>query len=337
MRKRLFMLSLVCLITLVACTTPRRTPSLAVPVATEVLPTATPDSDLVEVTRVIGTAEPTATAAPCTPLLEGMRLTIRSDDGLTIHLEVEGLLPDDKPTVLLKGTAINQTSARETFPGNPVGPNGRYQDSYYLGNELGDIDIVNWTGQIIHQRGAICFEFTLPLTEPVMLEAQPTPTATAVPNQETTWAAYQSDTLQLTLQHPHTWQANERDGFLYLMSPERYSFGDNDPQQLIYYVYASVFPNPEHKPFEEVVTADLGEELQQIFSYTTETIGAYTVYRTTKMPSAEGALTVFFAAEDRFISLALTPYRPEDPFEAQDQYVQLFEQMLTSVQLLDHE
>lgn len=121
------------------------------------------------------------------------------------------------------------------------------------------------------------------------------------------------------------------------MSPERYSFGDNDPQQLIYYVYASVFPNPEHKPFEEVVTADLGEELQQIFSYTTETIGAYTVYRTTKMPSAEGALTVFFAAEDRFISLALTPYRPEDPFEAQDQYVQLFEQMLTSVQLLDHE
>ena len=120
------------------------------------------------------------------------------------------------------------------------------------------------------------------------------------------------------------------------MSPGSYPLGDS-PQQLRYYIYSGTFPNPKHKPFVEVVTADLSEELRQIFSYTTESIGAYTVYRTTHMPSAEGTLTVFFAAEDRFVSLALHPYDLEEPFEAQDQYVQMFEQILASVQLLDNE
>ncbi len=297
---------------------------LAVPTA--VFPTSTASENMVEVTRVVGTAEPTATPAPCTPLPEGMRLTVSmAEQDRTVLLAVTGLLPEDKPIILLKGQSPNHGSEIELTLANPVGPDGRYQDTFHLGES----DIVNWSGQIIHQRGTACFEFTFPLSEPVVLEA------TAVLPQETTWATYQSDMLQLTLQHPSTWQADERDGFLYIMSPERYSFGDDGPQQLIYYVYASAFPNLEHKPFEEVVTADLSEELRQIFSYTTETIGEYTVYRTTDMPSASGALTVFFAAEDRFVSLALTPYRPDDPFEAQDLHVTIFEQILTSVQLLN--
>jgi hypothetical protein len=65
MKRFMLMLSLVCLIVLAACTPPRRTPSVVVrPVATEMLPTDTPDGHLVEVTRVIGTAEPTATPTP---------------------------------------------------------------------------------------------------------------------------------------------------------------------------------------------------------------------------------------------------------------------------------
>ena len=80
-------------------------PSLAGPVATAVLPTSTPMGNFVEVTRVVVTAVSTATPAPCTPLTEGMHLTIRSEDGQTILLEAEGLLPEDKPIVLLKGKA----------------------------------------------------------------------------------------------------------------------------------------------------------------------------------------------------------------------------------------
>ncbi|MAU00865.1 MAG: hypothetical protein CL608_27285 [Anaerolineaceae bacterium] len=125
------------------------------------LPTASPDSHLVEVTRVVGTAEPTATLAPCTPLLEGMRLTISmAEEARTISLETEGLLPEDKPIILLSGQSPNHGSELELTLANPVGPGGRHQIPMYLGEN----DIVNWSGQIIHQRGAICFEFTFPLT-----------------------------------------------------------------------------------------------------------------------------------------------------------------------------
>ncbi len=322
--KKVLILPIILLI-LSACRAPGGpvavTRVLAAPTA--VPPTSTASENLVEVTRVVGTAEPTATPAPCTPLPEGMQLTISmAEQARTVLLEVAGLLPEDKPIVLLNG----RSSAYSKEMTRAVGPDGRLQETLYLGEDEGN----NWSGQIIHQRGAICFEFTFPLSEPLVLEA------TAVPPQAITWTTYQSDALQLGLQHPATWTAEERDGILYLWSPEQYSLGDG-PQQLVYYVYSGVFPNPEQKPFEEVVTADLSEELRQIFSYATETIGEYTVYRTTDMPSASGALTVFFAAEDRFVSLALTPYRPDDPFVAQEQYVQLFEQMLGSVQLLNDE
>jgi len=168
MKRDLLMLSLTCLIALAACTAPHRTPSVVVrPVATEVLPTATPDGHLVEVTRVIGTAEPTATPAPCTPLSEGMRLTISmAKEERTILLDTEGLLPEDKLIILLNGQSPNHGSELELTLANPVGPSGHHQIPMYLGEN----DIVHWSGQIIHQRGALCFEFTLPLTEPVVLE-----------------------------------------------------------------------------------------------------------------------------------------------------------------------
>jgi hypothetical protein len=174
------MLSIVCLIALTACTPPRRTPSVVIrPVATEVLPTDTPDSHLVEVTRVIGTAEPTATPAPCTPLPEGMRLTISmAEEARTILVDTEGLLPEDKLIILLKGQSPNHGSELELTLANPVGPSGRHQIPMYLGEN----DIANWSGQIIHQRGAVCFEFTFPLTEPVVLAGTPpTPKPTTTP------------------------------------------------------------------------------------------------------------------------------------------------------------
>ena len=150
------------------------------------------------------------------------------------------------------------------------------------------------------------------------------------------WVPYHSEVLNISYQLPNSWDVAERDGILYLTSPEQYALGDS-PQQLVYFIYASEFKNPDGLPLEELVASNLSDELRQIFSYTTETIGHYTIHRTTHMPSAEGALTVFFATEGRFVSLALTPYRPENPFEAQEQYVRLFEQILDSVQLLDNE
>jgi hypothetical protein len=216
MKKQLVMLSIIFVIFLAAC----RAPGNPVPVTrVRVTPTAvfpTPEANVVEVTRVVGTAEPTATPAPCTPLLEGMRLTITmAEQERTILLEVEGLLPEDKPIVLLNGRSPNHGSEIELTLANPVGPDGRYQDLFHLGEN----NIVNWSGQIIHQRGAICFEFIFPLTEPAVLAGTsptpkptttplplPTPTVTPIP---TTLATRTIETMATDCPIPDTLAQNE--------------------------------------------------------------------------------------------------------------------------------
>ena len=171
---------LLILLILAACTPPTEPVSVTRPVtlaATAVSPT--PVANVVEVTRVVGTAGPTATPAPCTPLLEDMRLAISmAEQGRTISLETEGLLPEDKLIILLNGRSPNHSSEIQLTLANPVGSSGRYQDTFHLGEN----DIINWSGQIIHQRGAICFEFIFPLTEPVVLAGTPpTPKPTTTP------------------------------------------------------------------------------------------------------------------------------------------------------------
>jgi hypothetical protein len=104
---------------------------------------------------------------------------------------------------------------------------------------------------------------------------------------------------------------------------------------LQYYVYALEYPNPEERPFAELVTADLSDEIQTNFSYTTDTIGPYTVHHSERMPSMSGALTVFFELPDRYLALALTPYDSEQPYQDQERYLDLFEAMLRSVGYAD--
>jgi hypothetical protein len=151
---------------------------------------------------------------------------------------------------------------------------------------------------------------------------------TAVPTQTTGWLPYQGE--GFSLQYPALWTVSEQDNLTYFLSNE--SFGEG-PQPLKYYVYTTEYANPEGRPFPEVVTAGLSQELQQTFTYTQEAIGPYTVYRTTMIPSAEGALTLFFEDDGRYLSLALTPYNAQNPFPAQTQYEQLFSQLLETVRL----
>lgn len=169
---------LFCLIFLglAAC---RATSSTPIPMATPtaVSPTTTPavNEVEVEVTRIVTEQiEPTATPAPCTPLPAGMRLTISmAEEERTVLLDAEGLLPEDVLAYRLNGFSENHGSELILTLANPVGATGRHQERFYLGEN----DITEWSGQIVHQRGAVCFEFTFPLTEPVVVEtAEPTPT-----------------------------------------------------------------------------------------------------------------------------------------------------------------
>jgi hypothetical protein len=138
----------------------------------------------------------------------------------------------------------------------------------------------------------------------------------------------QSDTLNFSVEMPPRWTSFEQEGRIYFRSDELFGEG---PAPLRYYVFASEYPNPDGLPFAELVTADLSDEIQANFSYTTETIGPYTVHRNERMPSMSGALTVFFELPGRYLALALTPYDSEQPYQDQDSYLDLFEAMLRSV------
>jgi hypothetical protein len=134
--------------------------------------------------------------------------------------------------------------------------------------------------------------------------------------------------LDFAIDLPPRWTFYEVDGMPMFTSDER--FGDW-PTPMHYFVYAQEYPNPEERPFVELVTADLGDGIQANFSYTTGTIGPYTVHRSDGMPSMSGALTVFFELPDRYLALALTPYDSEQPYQDQERYRDLFETMLRSV------
>jgi hypothetical protein len=137
-----------------------------------------------------------------------------------------------------------------------------------------------------------------------------------------------AEALDFAIDLPPRWTFYEVGGVPMFTSDER--FGDW-PTPLHYFVYVQEYPNPEERPFAELVTADLGDEIQANFSYTTGTIGPYTVHRSDRMPSMSGALTVFFELPDRYLALALTPYDGEQPYQDQERYLDLFEAMLRSV------
>ncbi len=88
-----------------------------------IFPTSSPL--VVEVTVEIATPEPTLTTAVCTPLPEGMHIHIRREEDLFGVIEVEGLLSDDKPIVILTGEAL-ASSFREESTAEAVEADGRY-------------------------------------------------------------------------------------------------------------------------------------------------------------------------------------------------------------------
>lgn len=116
---------------------------------------------VVEVTRVVGTAEPSPTPAECTPLPEGMTVEIIPTAAKSFTLEITGLQEHEELIIMIGGqTAVD--SVEITF--QPIADSvvdGRYTDHV----NLSSYEIPHWQGKVIHARGVACFEFSLPLVE----------------------------------------------------------------------------------------------------------------------------------------------------------------------------
>lgn len=146
----------------------------------------------------------------------------------------------------------------------------------------------------------------------------------------TRWKTYTNEQLRFSIQHPPDWTTFYRDGFAYLDSIERFGEG---PHPIAYGVNIMELPNAALRPFEEVVTEDLSSELQNIFTYEKVDFNGYTTYWTQHIPSMEGALTVFFDDDIRYLAVQFHPYRVDNAFGGQEKYWSVFEAMLQTIEL----
>jgi hypothetical protein len=151
---------------------------------------------------------------------------------------------------------------------------------------------------------------------------------------EAEWRTVQIDDLGFTIDIPADWHSRQHEWDIYFGSDRRIGEGEG-PTAWVYSVYALEYPNPDQLPWPEALMPDLSEGIRENFAYTTDTIGDYTVYITEWMPSAYGALTVFYERDGRYLSLALTPYDRENPYPAQARHLALFEAMLQTVTLYE--
>jgi len=168
----------------------------------------------------------------------------------------------------------------------------------------------------------------LPPTETALLVTTEISVYVATPD----WKPYHSDSLRLTFAYPANWTVQEADNFIDLSSPDRAGFEADS--ELAYFVFIGERANPERRPFSEIVTEGLSEELRQAFRFTSVQIGDYLTYQTESLPSQAGALEVFFEDGDRYVEFGLVPYNSQNPFIGQDRHAKLFEALLKTVRLI---
>ncbi len=167
----------------------------------------------------------------------------------------------------------------------------------------------------------------------VSIESSPSPT----PDPTANWQTYNSGDLGFSIKIPHDWTIREptvSDPTLYLRAPAIPD--ESDPHLFQYFVAVSEYKNSDLQSFEEVVTASLDKDLKDSFTYTEETLGEHTVYKTESLPSRSGSITAFITHDETsYISLGFTPYDRTDPFEEQQEYLSIFNQILSTFKFVN--
>lgn len=173
-----------------------------------------------------------------------------------------------------------------------------------------------------------------PSVAPTVITPPPTPTIVPI------WNTYSNASDHYTISYLRDWNirhcpedetCSKTDNAIYFESKERIGSGS---EFLAYTVWVQHWLNPEHKSFKDLVGGGLDLRLQKDFHYQTETVAGVNRIRTTSLPVPFGAEFVFFPENDgSFLSVAITPYSTDNPFEKQDQYLQTFENMVSSFQI----
>lgn len=139
----------------------------------------------------ITTPEPSPTPAVCTPLPEGMTLTVTPLTDTQISLELSGLQPGETLHIIYRWEDFENTSQIESYGMPPVGEDGRYSET--IEPQLTGEGPYTWHIKVIHGRGVACTEITLP------------PEETAANATTEPWQTFRSQEYGFSVQVPPGW------------------------------------------------------------------------------------------------------------------------------------
>ena len=121
-------------------------------------PASTPFQEVVIVTQVISPPEITPSPTPaCTALSPGMSLEVTPNLHHSLHIAMNGLVPDEKVTVTVYSGDI-QSASWQDMPDVPVQPDGTLSLNPGLPVEPSP----HWLIRVVHSRGVACAEGNYP-------------------------------------------------------------------------------------------------------------------------------------------------------------------------------
>ena len=141
------------------------------------------------------------------------------------------------------------------------------------------------------------------------------------------WSEYSSDTLQIGFQYPARWQVSEEGGVIYVYSDKTTEYGAK------YYLYIEEYPVSQEQTLKQVIADRWGNDVAQGVQITEMILGEKTVYETSDIPSADGALTLFVKGDSRYIAVSLTPYNSETQPPEQKECEQVLRSLVSSMTL----
>jgi len=141
------------------------------------------------------------------------------------------------------------------------------------------------------------------------------------------WSEYSSDTLQIGFQYPARWQVSEEGGVIYVYSDKTTEYGAK------YYLYIEEYPVSQEQTLKQVIADRWGNDVAQGVQITEMILGEKTVYETSDIPSADGALTLFVKGDSRYIAVSLTPYNSETQPPEQKECEQVLLSLVSSMTL----
>ena len=144
-----------------------------------------------------------------------------------------------------------------------------------------------------------------------IVQSTPAPT----PNSTVNWKTYMNTKFGFQVNYPASWTesgaiSSGDNTIVYLNANE--SIG-NGPEPLKYYVFIAE------------------EDTLPNVNLTKGSVGDYTAYKTSDVPSQLGTLSTFITEDNKkYISISLTPYDLKKPFDSQDKYIDIFNQILST-------